>query len=223
MRRRRSVRSIALALALAASGCGTRSSMTRVGPPGSWLQELADLRAARDAAFRQDPDSPLPVAGRAQFRGLDYFPPDPSWRYAGFVEMYPAPEKLTLVTTGGKPRPCLRVGRLTFEREGRTLTLQVYRLLDLPDRPGGDGLFLPFKDLTTGKDTYPAGRYVDLVGDDGGPFVLDFNRAYDPSCAYGDAARFECPVTPQENTLPVRVAAGERGPATHGPAAGAPR
>jgi uncharacterized protein (DUF1684 family) len=97
-------------------------------------------------------------------------------------------------------------------REGGTRTLQVYRLLDLPERAGGDGLFLPFKDGTTGNETYSAGRYVDLQGPDGGPFVLDFNRAYDPSCAYGDASRFECPVTPKENTLTVRVTAGERGP-----------
>jgi uncharacterized protein (DUF1684 family) len=214
---------VPVALVLLASACGARYSMTRVGPPGSWLESLADLRAARDAAFRTDPDSPLPPGARAGFRGLDYFPPDPSWRYAGFVEMYPAAEKLTLVTTAGKARPCERIGRVTFERDGRPLTLQVYRLLDLPDRPGGEGMFLPFKDRTTGKETYPAGRYVDLEGPEGGPFVLDFNRAYDPSCAYGDAARFECPVTPQENTMPVPVAAGERGPGAHAPATGPPR
>ncbi len=93
------------------------------------------------------------------------------------------------------------------------MTLQVYRLLDLPDRPGGEGLFLPFKDETTGKESYAAGRYVDLEGPDGGPFVLDFNRAYNPSCAYGDPERFQCPVTPAENALPISVTAGERGPA----------
>jgi len=210
---------VALAALALAAACGARSSMTPVGPPGSWRDDLEGLRAARDAAFRTDPDSPIPAGSRATFHGLDYFPPDPSWRYAGFVEMYAAPEKLTLVTTAGKPRPCARVGRVTFARDGRPMALQVYRLLDMPERAGGEGLFLPFKDRTTGKETYPAGRYVDLEGPEGGPFVLDFNRAYDPSCAYGDAARFECPVTPQENLLPVRVAAGERGPWAHGPTA----
>ena len=92
------------------------------------------------------------------------------------------------------------------------LTLQVYRLLDLPERSGGDGLFLPFKDQTTGKETYAAGRYVDLDGPDDGPFVLDFNLAYNPSCAYGEPERFQCPVTPAENRLPIAVTAGERGP-----------
>ena len=103
---------------------------------------------------------------------------------------------------------------MTFLREGRVLTLQVYRLLDQPPRQDGLGLFLPFKDRTTGKDTYPAGRYVDLEGPDGGPFVLDFNRAYNPSCAYGEPERFQCPVTPAENTLSVAVSVGERGSAS---------
>lgn len=205
------------AWALLAAGCRARTTMTLVPPPGSWATQLAEERAARDAAFKSDPDSPLPASARAGFSGLDYFPLDPRWRYAGFVERFPAPEKMTVVTTNGQLRPCERVGRVTFDRDGRLLALQVYRLLDLPDRPGGEGLFLPFKDATTGKQTYPAGRYVDLEGPEGGPFTLDFNRAYDPSCAYGDAGRFQCPVTPAENTLPVPVEAGERGPASHAP------
>ena len=74
--------------------------------------------------------------------------------------------------------------------------------------PGGRGLFLPFKDGTSGKETYAAGRYVDLDGPDGGPFVLDFNRAYNPSCAYGEPERFQCPVPPAENALAVAVTRG---------------
>lgn len=186
--------------------------MTPVPPPRSWAQEIVRDRAARDRAFRRDPDSPLPSTTRATFGGLEYYAVDPEWRYAGQVDPYPAPERLKVVTTGGEVRPCERWGRVTFERDGRVLTLHVYRLLDQPDRPGGEGLFLPFKDATTGKDTYAAGRYVDLDGPDGGPFTLDFNRAYNPSCAYGEPERFQCPVTPVENTLSIAVTAGERGP-----------
>ena len=208
------VAAAALAGLGALSACrGSGGAMSSVPPPRSWAQDLAEHRHARDAAFASDPDSPIPRARRGTFRGLEYFPPDPAWRYAGWIERYPTPERITIVTTNGTPRPCERWGRVTFARDGRGLTLQVYRMLDLPDRPGGEGLFLPFKDGTTGKETYPAGRYVDLDGPDGGPFVLDFNRAYNPSCAYGEPERFQCPVTPAENTLPVAVAAGERGPA----------
>ena len=198
---------------VALSACdGSRVTMSPIPPPRSWEQELAARRRALDADFASDPESPIPVAQRPAFRGLTYFPPDPAWRYAGSVTRYPAPERITIVTTSGTPRPCERWGRVTFARDGRVLTLQIYRLLDLPDRPGGEGLFLPFKDQTTGKETYPAGRYVDLDGPDGGPFVLDFNRAYNPSCAYGEPERFQCPVTPAENALSTAVTAGERGP-----------
>jgi uncharacterized protein len=209
---RRAIAACVAAGVLAA--CGPADGpMTPIPPPRSWERDLASHRAARDEAFRSDPDSPLPRAARATFTGLTYYPVDPSWRYGGMIEAYPTPEKLTIVTTGGEVRPGERWGRVRFVRDGQVFTLQVYRLLDQPDRPGGDGLFLPFKDATTGKETYAAGRYVDLEGPDGGPFTLDFNRAYNPSCAYGEPQRFQCPVTPAENTLPIAVTAGERGPA----------
>ena len=187
-------------------------TMSLVPPPRSWEQEVAADRHAKDAAFGSDADSPIPSAERAKFRGLSHFPLDPSWRYAGWIERYKTAERISIVTTAGKPRPCERWGRVTFARDGRVLTLQVYRLLDLPKRKGGEGLFLPFADRTTGKETYTAGRYVDLDGPDGGPFVLDFNLAYNPSCAYGDPERFQCPATPAENRLPIAITAGERGP-----------
>jgi uncharacterized protein (DUF1684 family) len=206
--------SVVVAGLVAWSACErTGVTMTSIPPPRSWEHEVAERRQEKDATFVSDPDSPLPVAQRKAFRGLAYFPPDPAWRYAGSVERYGAPERMTIVTTSGKPRPCERWGRVRFARDGRVLTLQVYRLLDLPERPGGEGLFLPFKDASTGKETYSAGRYVDLEGPDDGPFVLDFNAAYNPACAYGEPERFQCPVTPGENTLSIAVTAGERGPA----------
>jgi uncharacterized protein (DUF1684 family) len=200
-----------VALAGALSACGRHGvTMSAVPPPRSFEQDGVEHRRARDAAFASEPDSPVPLARRAAFPGLSYFPADPAWRYAGWVERYPRRERIDLITTSGRVRPCERWGRVTFEHDARVLTLQVYRLLDLPDTPGGAGLFLPFKDGTTGKETYAAGRYVDLEGPDGGPFILDFNRAYNPSCAYGEPERFQCPVTPAENTLPIEVRAGER-------------
>lgn len=206
------VKRVVLALLLVgACACGDKTpGFTVVPPPRSWHDDLRTARAEKDAAFARDLDSPIPEASRARFRGLHYFGADPSWRYAGFVERYPSPERFTVVTTAGQQRPCERWGRVRFERDGKELSLQVYRLLDQPEREGGEGLFLPFKDQTTGKETYAAGRYVDIEGRGSGPYTLDFNRAYFPSCAYGDVSRFQCPVTPPENTLPLRVEAGER-------------
>jgi uncharacterized protein (DUF1684 family) len=198
---------------VALSACrGSNVTMSPVPPPRSWEQRVAARWHDRDVAFATDADSPIPKSDRSAFRGLTHYPPDPAWRYAGWIERYTTPERISIVTTSGAARPCERWGRVTFAREGRVLTLQVYRLLDLPERAGGDGLFLPFKDQTTGNETYAAGRYVDLEGPDDGPFVLDFNLAYNPSCAYGEPERFQCPVTPAENRLPIAVTAGERGP-----------
>ena len=203
---------LALAAVLLDACARAGGAMEAVPPPGSWTSAIADERRAKDDAFAHGGDSPLDATRRATFQGLRYYPLDPSWRYAGWVEAYDHPERMSLVTTAGEVRPCERWGRVRFVRDGRELVLQVYRLLDMPGRPGGEGLFLPFKDATTGKETYAAGRYVDLEGPDGGPFTLDFNRAYNPSCAYGSPERFQCPVTPKENQLPVAVTAGERGP-----------
>lgn len=208
MRRRGAV---ALIACLAGCSGGGPGRFDPVPPPTSWTADLAAERAAKDRQFATDPESPVPESDRAAFPGLEYFPVDPSYRFAGWIERYPQPERFTIVTTNGKPRPCEKIGRLRFEIRGEPQTLQVYRLLDNDERPGDEGLFLPFADATTGKETYPAGRYVELDGPPGGPYVLDFNRAYNPWCAYGSPERYQCPVTPAENRLAVRIEAGERG------------
>ena len=167
--------------------------------------------------MREDPDTPLLAEDVKTFRGLDYWPPDPSYRFIGPIEINDRLERFTIVSTSGKPRPCERYGRVRFRLGRRILTLQVYRLLDVATRSGEESLFLPFLDHTSGLETYPAGRYVELLGPKGGPYVLDFNRAYNPLCAYGAPERFACPVTPGENRLPLRIEAGERGYRRRGP------
>lgn len=189
--------------------------MVPATPPTSWASDLAGFRAAKDDSFRHDPDSPLPPAERSTFRGLEYWDPDPRYYLAGFLAPIDPPEPATIVTTGGVERPCEKVGRITFRLPGGDGTLVVYRLLDQERLEGGAGLFLPFMDGTTGKETYGAGRYVELDGPEGGPYVLDFNRAYHPLCAYGMPERYRCPATPKENRLPFRVEAGERGWVSH--------
>ena len=185
--------------------------MSRVPPPAEWSDTLLAQRAERDRFFRENPESPLPEGAASGFRGLEYWDPDPGYHFVGPVNLHYQPERFTIVTTTGKERPCEKVGWVRFSIGGEEHTLQVYRLLDQPSRPGDPGYFLPFMDATTGTETYPAGRYVDLVGPVGGPFVLDFNTAYNPFCAYGAPERYVCPRTPAENRLAVRVEAGERG------------
>jgi uncharacterized protein (DUF1684 family) len=195
------------------AGCTERDAarMVSVSPPPGWEAQLLQHRAIRDEAFRTSPDTPLLQEDRGSFEGLTYWPPDNHYYFLGPVNFYDNPERFQIVATSGKQRPCERVGWISIVVNGTHQHLQVYRMLDVEATSETDGFFLPFMDTTTGKDTYPAGRYIELEGPDGGPYVLDFNRAYNPSCAYGDPERFACPVTPPENRLTVSIEAGERG------------
>lgn len=201
--------------ALAAGvACGPKPGveMSTEPPPASWEAAVRADRAERDEYFRSDPETPLHPADRATFAGLQFWEPTSALRFVGPVHTYPPSEPFSVITTNGRERPCVRYGWLSFRVDGRPQTLQVYRLLDAPS--SGDearDLFLPFTDRTTGVETYPAGRYVELEKLPDGRYVLDFNRAHNPFCAYGMPERFACPVTPAENRLAVRIEAGERG------------
>ncbi len=188
--------------------------MSPLPPPAGWERDLALFRSSKDAGFRASEGSPIPPAERAAFRGLEYYPPDATLRLEGWIEPFPERKRVELPTNTSEIRQAERYGRVTFDRGGKRLALVVYRFLDEPGRTGGDAMFLGFTDATTGRETYPGGRFVDLVGPEGGPFVLDFNRAYFPFCAYGMPG-WSCPVPPAENRLPVAIEAGERGRVRH--------
>lgn len=213
LRTMRGIWGITAVLALVAS-CGEgapRGAMAPIPPPDGWQAEVERQREQKDAMFRDDEESPIPAADRADFAGLEYWEPDPAYYFVGQLHLDFEPQRFEIVSTSGKNRPCERVGWIAFVVDGEPQRLHVYRLLDQPLRAGGEGYFLPFMDGTTGEETYPAGRYIELRGPEGGPFVLDFNSAYNPYCAYGDVDRYVCPVTPQENRLDVRIESGERG------------
>jgi len=186
--------------------------MVSVDPPEGWRSAILAERAQRDEEFRLAPDTPIPPADLASFDGLEYWDPDPSLRFVGPIHRYPEEQPFEVITTTGKVRPCVRHGWVSFRIDGARHNLQIYRLLDAPETADPvASLFLPFTDATSGKESYPAGRYIELEIDAEGRYVLDFNRAHNPLCAYGMPERYACPVTPPENRLPVRVAAGERG------------
>jgi hypothetical protein len=162
----------------------------------------------RDDLFRTHPQSPLPEAERASFAGLEYFPYDPALRVAAELVRDPD-EPRGIRGSGGSTVAFRRFARAEFELAGEPQSLEVYWLEGY-----GGGAFLPFADGTTGRETYAAGRYLlDTVkgadlGMADGRLVLDFNFAYNPSCAYD--ARWECPLAPAPNRLGVEIRAGER-------------
>ncbi len=191
-------------LALALSGC----SETRI--PGKLSSEAPDPilreRSAKDAAFRSDEGSPILPRDRPGFRGLAYYPIDPSLKFSVKLHRYPTPQQIRLGTNTGEIRSGLRYGYFEFQVGSQDCRLQVYRLEDSSAR--GASLFVPFRDSTSGQETYGAGRYIDLKENTSGIYDLDFNRAYNPSCAYNST--YSCPVPPAENTLKVAIRAGEK-------------
>jgi uncharacterized protein len=165
-------------------------------------------REVRDELYRSHPQSPLPADRRAGFDGLPYFDYDPALRLVGAVE--PADrERREIATSGEDPFPFTRFARTRFELGGAQQTLDLFWLEGY-----GGGLFLSFADATSGTVTYGACRYLlDTVkgadlGERDGRLVLDFNFAYNPSCAYDP--RWVCPLAPPGNRLAVPVRAGER-------------
>jgi uncharacterized protein (DUF1684 family) len=170
--------------------------------------ELEEQRRAKDHHFKHDPDSPLPDSAKAHFSGLRYFPIDFNYRFEGPIEKYAAAETLALATSDGRVKKALRFGRFSFMLDRQHQSLEVYRLLTLPQEYA-DYLFIPFTDLTSGEESYAGGRYLDLVEQKENRYVIDFNLAYNPSCAYG-RKDFSCPIPPRANDLTIRIAAGEK-------------
>jgi uncharacterized protein (DUF1684 family) len=185
------------------------------------------FRAAKDELFRDDPQSPLRPEDRASFLGLDYWPYDPAWRMEVRLTDVPAAPALdafampgalglgaiSLPNSGQEAIAFSRIGSVELVGPLSGKRLSVYWIEGY-----GGGLFLPFRDATSGSATYGAGRYLlDSIksADHGGDWrtgtlLLDFNMAYHPSCAYDP--RWACPLAPPENRLAVPVEVGERLP-----------
>jgi uncharacterized protein len=165
-------------------------------------------RAVRDEMFKNHPQSPLGPDARTSFTGLDYFDYDEGLRVLADVKDA-EPKTYEIATSGDGSYSFTKFGVAAFELEGRAAELELYWL----DGYGG-GVFLPFRDATGGTETYGAGRYLldTIKGADlgwaEGKLVLDFNFAYNPSCAYDQ--RWVCPLAPPHNRIDIAVRAGER-------------
>ncbi|WP_224332216.1 DUF1684 domain-containing protein [Haloprofundus halobius] len=175
--------------------------------PSDWEASLEQYRRDKDDYFRDHPQSPIHGIERAEFGGLYYYPPDDDYRFELDLHEHDDKEQVVAATTTEGEREYLRWGEFRFEVDGEQQRLQAYRRSE--DDPG---LWVPFRDETSGEETYGAGRYLDLHADEDrlgdGRWVVDFNLAYNPFCAY--SARYECPMVPVENWLDVAIEAGEK-------------
>ncbi len=163
---------------------------------------LAQLRQQKDNFFKTHPQSPLTEAQKARFDGLRYYPPNPLLYLMVRVQEFDDKRDVQIQTTSGETRWYRRWGEFTFRVEGETARLTIYQT--------PHGFFLPFVDAAANEETYPAGRYLEPEVLDDGRFLIDFNQAYNPYCAYNEA--WSCPITPPENRLKVPIRAGEKVP-----------
>jgi uncharacterized protein (DUF1684 family) len=162
-------------------------------------QSLLDQRRLKDEIFAGH-HSPLDPADMSRFAGLDYYEPNPDLVFRLPVE--PTERiRVRVQTSDGREAIHERAGSVTFEVDGHEVELVLYDT-------GHPGYFLPFRDKTSGAETYGAGRYLDIEPNADGTVTIDFNLAYNPLCAYSDA--FSCPLPPVENWLAVPIEAGER-------------
>jgi uncharacterized protein len=175
-------------------------------PESAWTR----WRERRDDLFREHAQSPLPADQRPNFAGLRFFDYDPDAR--AIAEITAAEEESYEVPSSGEGAFTLtRIATASFELGGDDLRLELYWIEGY-----GGGLFLPFRDETSGDESYGAGRYLfdtvkgaDLGMDQGG-LVFDFNFAYNPSCAYDP--QWVCPLAPPPNRLAIPIRAGEKSP-----------
>jgi uncharacterized protein (DUF1684 family) len=148
---------------------------------------------------------------RTQFTGIDIFPVDPQWRFKAKFTPHPPGQTIDIVNILSMVEPMANPGTLTFEKDGKSYTLEAI--------DEGDGqYFIVFADGTSGHESYPAARFVyaDPAGPDG-TTILDFNKAYNPPCAFTQFST--CPTPPLSNRLPLRIEAGEKKPRKIGGAA----
>ena len=168
-------------------------------------EKIRAFREKRDLFFKDDSNSPLKESAKKKFKGLVYYPIDLKYAVIGSIEKYstdPKPLYANLPTNKEREKKYVKYGRFKFTLEGKEHLLQIYRPL------GGGDLFLPFKDKTSGGETYPEGRYLHVEPMLGGKVLIDFNRACNPFCEYNE--KFTCPFAPKENWLDVEIRAGEK-------------
>lgn len=174
----------------------SRTDRLQLGRLTLWVHQSGDRYALRV----RDPESPL----RREFRGLNWFPIDKSYRVVGKFAAFDKPKNVLIQNLAGDSLELPIVGYAVFTLKGQEFKLEGY--FDDPDKP--TAITFVFRDLTSGKETYAASRFLDADLPKDGVIVLDFNEAYNPPCAYNPFTT--CPLPPPGNRLRVRIEAGEK-------------
>lgn len=172
----------------------------------SLTDKIKKQRKEKDSFFKSHPRSPLPPHERDDFTGLNYYPVNSELRFTLKLHEHSDKEKIEVADNQENKQEYIRWGEFRFTINSDEHTLQAYK-----SKPHEERLWVPFKDETNGEETYGAGRYIDLVASHdkkGEKWVLDFNQAYNPFCAYNES--YVCPFVPAENWLKIKIKAGEK-------------
>jgi uncharacterized protein len=186
-------------IAIALSGCSGK-------PPEDkdYASRLTRERQEKDAQFKEE-DEPVPKSRKEKLLPLAYFPIDPEYNVPSALKPAETDTIVQMPTSTGQLRNQRIVGSLEFVLKGQPLKLTASVDADAPNL---DHITVMFSDLTSGSETYPGGRYIDLNRNVSGIYELDFNRAYNPYCYYNES--YDCPYPPRENRLKVPIRVGER-------------
>jgi uncharacterized protein len=175
----------------------------------NFVTETGHFRDRYKKGFLTTKGSPLK---EKDLNNLRFYEADSTYRVVANFSRTPESIPFKMLTSAGTRQDYVQYGLFSFQLQGSTYTLPVYASLSLRTIPQyRDYLFLPFKDLSNGNETYGAGRYIDMKTGDISPdntCVIDFNRAYNPYCAYGSG--YQCPIPPKANTLTIAIRAGEK-------------
>jgi uncharacterized protein (DUF1684 family) len=180
----------------------------------AYLEEIRIHRENINKEFADTAHSPLTEEGLANFQGLDFYPADPDWVIEADFVLNPDPEPFEMETTTARRPIYVKYGEAHFTLDGTGHMLEIYqseKAMQMEEFK--EYLFLPFKDKTNGEDSYGGGRFIDLKIPEGETIIIDFNKSYNPYCAYNH--RYSCPVPPEVNHLNIPVPAGVKGYKEH--------
>ena len=179
----------------------SEDDMPETSPTSSYKESILAIRKTKDKALKESKESP--IEDKAHFKGLPYFDVDSSYQVVATLDLLTTGQSINVQMTGGETEKYEAYANATFELKGQKCALKIFKT------PEGM-LFIPFKDLTSGKETYGGGRYLDADPSSvkEHQITLDFNTAYHPYCAYNEG--FTCPIPPAENLIPVAIMAGEK-------------
>lgn len=166
-----------------------------------------EFQKKMNSEFKDASTSPLKTKDLKKFKGLEFFKFDSAYVVKAILKRTPNEKPFEMKTTTSRLPRYVKYAVLEFELKGESFKLDIFQNLNLMDDPEYvDYLFLPFLDETNGESSYGGGRYIELRIPEGDEILIDFNKAYNPYCAYNE--KYSCPIVPRQNYLRTKVEAG---------------